>query len=403
MITAITFIIVFGLIVFVHELGHFLAAKFLGVGVKTFAFGFPPKLWSKKIGETEYAINLIPFGGYVKLEGEYEETDEVDTIISENKGIESKKPKSRKLFDQRPLGLLLIFSAGVLMNILTAVVILWICFMVGFKPIELGQFSQKVYPGINGSNGVKSSVEVKIDEVEKNTPAEKNGLQKNDVIVKVDGKNVYFADEVVNIIQGKVTDKGAKVDLVIKRDNGLLEKTLNTYKSNLKGANGKEYEVNRVGIVLETTGKLKANPINAIKAAVISVGNLTKFTIVGIGDFFGKIFTKLNLSENVVGPIGLVVTTGYFAHLGIGAIVQFAAILSLSVALFNILPIPALDGGYVAFTVIEVAIRRKISLKVKSIVNMVGFAALIALMVAVSFRDFITFDVGQYILKLIGR
>jgi regulator of sigma E protease len=409
MTTFITFVIVFGLIIFVHELGHFLAAKFLGVGVKTFAFGFPPRLWSKKIGETEYAVNLIPFGGYVKLEGETEETEEIDTIILEEKrsgkerGAKKNSQKSGKLYDQKPSGLLLIFSAGVLMNILAATVIIWFCFIVGFKPIELGEYSQKVYPGIDGSAGVISTLEVKIDEVEKNTPAEKEGVKSGDIVLEVDGKKVYFGGEVVKIIQSKATDKGARVQLKIKRGNQKLDKTLSTYKSKIKDSKGKELEVNRVGLVLETTGKLKAGPFSAISASVTSSWHLTKYTIIGIVDFFGKILTQLKLSDKVVGPIGLVVVTNYFAHLGLGAIVQFAAILSLSVALFNILPIPALDGGYIAFTLVEVSSKRKISLKTKNIINLIGFSALIVLMLFVTFRDFFAFDVWDFILKLTGR
>ncbi len=401
MLTVITFIIVFGLIVFVHELGHFLAAKILGVGVHKFAFGFPPKLFSKKIKGTEYAINLIPLGGYVKLEGETDETEEIDTLIIESEKKKT-KAKSSKLFDQRPLGLILIFSAGVLMNIITAIVLIWFSFMVGFKPIELGQYSQKIFPGVDGSSGVTSTLAVKIEEVEKSTPAEAKDLQKGDVIVRVDDKNVYFADEVINIVQSKITESGARVNLVVKRDGTLLEKEIETYKSKIKAKDGKEYETNRIGIVLTTDGKLQTSPVTALKAAIVSTANIAKYTIIGITDLFVGIFTKLNLSESVVGPIGLVVTTNYFAHLGVEAIIQFAAILSVSVALFNILPIPALDGGYIAFTLAEVVTRKKISLKTKSIVNLIGFAALISLMIAVTFRDFIAFGIGQYILKLFG-
>jgi regulator of sigma E protease len=402
-ITVITFIVVFGLIIFVHELGHFVAAKSLGVGVKKFAFGFPPKLWSKKYKGTEYAINLIPLGGYVKLEGEFDDLEEVETfIVEEEKKPRQSRKRSGKLFEQHPLGLIMIFSAGVLMNMVTAVILIWLCFMIGFKPIGLGQFSQKIYPGIDGSSGVTSTMAVKIDEVEKGTPAETNGLMSGDIIVKVDGENIYFADEVINTVQSKINDDGAKVDVVVRREGALIEKNLSTYRSKIKGSNGEEYETNRIGIVLSTEGTLKTDPINAFKVAIISTGNIAKYTIIGLVDFFVKIFTQFNLSENVVGPIGLVVTTNYFAHLGLSAIVQFAAILSVSVALFNILPIPALDGGYVAFTLIEVVTRRKISLKTKSVINLVGFAALISLMIVVTFKDFVTFGVSQYILKLFG-
>ncbi|MDD5693291.1 MAG: M50 family metallopeptidase [Patescibacteria group bacterium] len=408
MTTLITFIIVFGLIVFVHELGHFTAAKIMKVGVKKFAFGFPPRLWSKKVGETEYAINLIPFGGYVKLEGEDEDTEEVDTIIFEQKPAKDEKNEraknsKRSLLDLKPGGLLLIFSAGVVMNIILAIVILWGLFMTGFKPIELGQFSQKIYPGIDGTGGVKSTVVVTVDDVEKNTPAAKEGLKKGDKIIKIDGKRVYFSGEVIQVVQSKINQTGASVLLEIQRDGKISEKTLTTYKSKLKDRSGKDYEVNRIGIILETDGKLQAGPIIALKDAIISTWNIAKYTFIGILDLFGKLFTQFKLSENIAGPIGLVVVTDYFSHLGITAILQFIAILSISVALFNILPIPALDGGYIAFILAEVITRKKLSLKVKNVINLIGFGALITLMVVVTFRDFFTFEVGNYILKLFGR
>ncbi len=407
MITLITFIIVFGLIVFVHELGHFTAAKFMKVGVKKFAFGFPPRIWSKKIGETEYAINLIPFGGYVKLEGEDEDTEEVDTIIFEKKAGKSEKKKSennkKSLLDLKPGGLLLIFVAGVTMNILLAIIILWGLFMFGFKPIELGEFSQKIYPGIDGTGGVKSTVMVVIDEVEKGTPAAKEGLKKGDKIISIDGKRVYFSGEVINLIQSKIKQKESNVKIKIESGGVISEKTLTTYKSKLVDKNGKEYEVNRIGIVLETDGKLQAGPIVALKQAIVSTWNIAKFTLVGIIDLFAKLFTQFKLSENVAGPIGLVVVTDYFSHLGVVAILQFTAILSISVAIFNILPIPALDGGYIAFTLGEAITRKKLSNRTKNIINLIGFGALITLMVVVTFRDFFTFEVYKYILKLFGR
>ncbi len=403
MITAITFILVFGLIVFFHELGHFLAAKYAKVGVKVFAFGFFFKLWSKKIGDTEYKINLIPFGGYVKLEGDDEETEEVETIIIEKEHTKNKTKSSKKLYDQNAATLLLIFSAGVIMNLLTAFIMLYFLFLIGFKPIELGDYSRKIFPSVDGSDGIKSTVSVMVAEVEKNTPAETEGIKSGDIIKKVDGQSVYFSDELITQIRSKIGASGAKVDLEILRGNETLNKSLTTYKSKVQIANKKEVEVNRIGIIPETTGELKGNVFTSIKAAIVSEVGIAKYTIIGIYDFFSKIFTQFKLSENMVGPIGLVVVTDYFSHLGVEAIIQFAIILSISVALFNILPIPALDGGFIAFTLIELLTRKKISLKLKSIVNLVGFVALMSLMIIVTFRDFFTFEVWQYILKLVGK
>jgi len=403
MITAITFILVFGFIIFIHELGHFLAAKYAKVGVKVFAFGFPPKIWSKKVGQTEYKINLIPFGGYVKLEGEDEETDEIETIIVEKEHAKRNSKKTNKLFDQSAGTLLLIFSAGVLMNLISAFIILVFLFLVGFKPIELGEFSRNIFPGVNGEGGIKSTVQVVVAEVESDTPAEKEGIKQGDVILKVDGKEIYFSDELVTVVRSRITENGAKVSLTIERNGQTITKNLSTYKSKVKVSDNEEKEVNRIGIVPETKGTLQGGLFSAIRAAFITEVGIAKYTIIGIYDFFSRIFTQFKLSENMVGPIGLVVVTNYFSHLGIEAILQFAVILSISVALFNILPIPALDGGFIAFTLVELATRKKIPLRIKNTITLVGFALLMGLMIIVTFRDFFTFDVWQYILKLINK
>jgi len=403
MITAITFILVFGFIIFIHELGHFLAAKYAKVGVKVFAFGFPPKIWSKKVGDTEYKINLIPFGGYVKLEGDDEDTEEIETIIVEKDSKRLSKDKTNKLFDQNAGTLLLIFSAGVVMNLISAFLILVFLFLVGFKPIELGEFNRNIFPSVDRAGDITSTVRVVVAEVEKNTPAEKEGIRKGDTIVRVDGKKVYFSDELVSIIRARITKTGANVNLTIDRDGKTLTKSLSTYKSKIKTSENQEQEVNRIGIVPETDGTLQGGLFASIKAAFITEVGIAKYTVIGIYDFFSKIFTQFKLSENMVGPIGLVVVTNYFSHLGLEAILQFAVILSVSVALFNILPIPALDGGFIAFTLIEMVTRRKIPLRLKNTINLVGFALLMGLMIIVTFRDFFTFDVWQYILKVVDK
>jgi regulator of sigma E protease len=399
MVTFIAFIVILGIIIFVHELGHFLAAKICGVGVETFAFGFPPRIWSRKFKGTEYKINLIPFGGYVKLQGEGKDTEEVGLINVEK----DKNRKTKNLFDVGTLESIFIFSAGVLMNILIAVLAVWMLYLVGFKPIELGQLSQKIFPGIDGNGGVESTLEVKVEEVEKDTPAAQEGLKTGDTILEVDGKKVYFAGEVVTAIQEVADENGAKVDLKVKSGSETRDVELSTYKSKVKDNRGQEHEINRIGILMNTTGEIQSGIASGLKSALITTGNIVKYTLLGIGDLFYKIFAKFQLSENIAGPIGVVAGTSYYAQLGISALVQFAVILSVGVALFNILPIPALDGGYVAFTIIESIIRKKIPTSVKNALTLGGFAALILLILIVTYRDFISFGVSNYLLKLIGK
>ena len=179
-ITVLALIFVFGVIVFSHELGHFIAAKLLGVKVETFAFGFPPRLWEKKIGQTTYALNVIPLGGYVNLKGEDE--------ISEQSNV---KPDSDSLWAKKPWEKIVIFAAGVVMNFILAVILLSICYMVGFAPIA---------PGMADFPGITTTQHVEIASVEKNAPADKQGIVSGDTIVSVDGKKTLTSNDVISAI-----------------------------------------------------------------------------------------------------------------------------------------------------------------------------------------------------------
>jgi regulator of sigma E protease len=396
-ITILAFIFVFGLLVFVHELGHFIAAKTFGVEVKTFAFGFPPRLWSKKIGETTYAINALPLGGYVSLRGEdeYDLYNDIAKKLGEEmtdqqyqKALKEAKSKERQnpasLLSKKPWQLITIFISGVAMNIVLAIVLLYICFMVGFQPI-FGDMWQ--HPGIT------NSLKVVATEVEKNTPAEKEGIKSGDVIRSVDGVNYYTSTDILTVIRSKNTTDGAQVALVIERDGQLIHKTLSTYKAKVATKSGEEKEVNRIGIVLENAGSIRGNLISSFGASTSEVIKATKLTFTGVFDLFGQLITKFKLSENISGPVGIVVATDYFAKLGFVYLIQFAFVLSVSLAVFNVLPIPGLDGGHIAIVLTETISKRRFSTKTKNAIQLVGFGSLILLMVAVSVKDFIDFDI----------
>jgi regulator of sigma E protease len=397
MITVLAFIFVFGLLVFVHELGHFLAAKAFGVEVKTFAFGFPPRLWEKKVGETTYAINALPLGGYVSLRGEdeYDLYNEIAKDLGEEATEEqyqtaldaaraTENANTGSLLSKKTWQLITIFISGVAMNILLAIVLLYICFVVGFQPIY-GEMWK--HPGI--TNDLKAVV----SEVEKGTPAETEGIKAGDVITRVDGQIYYTSADVLAVVRAKNTDEGAKVVLDIERDGQVMTKTLATYKAPVMGAGGKERLVSRTGLVLETSGTIRGGAISSIGASVSEVIKATKLTFVGVIDLFGMLITKLKLSDNVTGPVGIVVATNYFAKLGFVYLLQFAFILSISLAVFNVLPIPGLDGGHIAIVLTEAVTKRKFSTKTKNFIQLIGFGALISLMIAVSIKDFINFDI----------
>lgn len=401
MITVLALIIILGLLVFVHELGHYIAARVFGVEVRTFAFGFPPRIWSKKVGNTTYAVNALPLGGYVSLRGEdeFDLMNEIAEDLGENttqkdydKALAAARAKEHtnegSLLAKKPWQLVTIFISGVVMNILLAFVLIYLCFVVGFQPI---------YSGMWEHPGLKNDLRAVVTDVEKNTPAETEGIKPGDVIKTVDGKPYYTSNDILTVIRAKNTDAGAKVTLGILRDGQIVDKTLATYKAKVATSGGKEVEVSRTGIVLKTSGVVRGDLFSSAGAAATEVVRATKLTLSGVADLFGLLVTKFKLSDNVTGPVGIVVATNYFANMGVVYLLQFAFILSISLAVFNVLPIPGLDGGHIAIVLAEAITKRRFTTKTKNMIQLIGFGALILLMIAVSVKDFINFDIIGYI------
>ncbi len=380
MITALAFIFVFGMLVFVHELGHFLAARLMGVTVKTFAFGFPPTLFKKKVGDTEYKLNLIPLGGYVSMLGEEEE-------LTGDPKASNVDPGS--LAAKEPWQIVIIMIAGVLMNVVLAIVLFAICYTVGFQPILEGASRHK---------GITNDMRVKIISVEKDSPAFKAGLAPSDIILSVDGKVVHTDTEVVSIISAKIDPVANVTKLVIKRGDSEITKDVAAYKSKVKLANGSEREVSRVGITLDNTGSVHGDFFSSVGAAFATVWDVTVLTFDGIIGLFRQLLLHFQISNQVSGPVGIVVMTNYFAQLGFVPLLQFAAVLSISLAIFNVLPIPALDGGQIIVTALEMVMRRKFSARTKNTVQLVGFAFIIGLFLIITVKDLLNFGIIKYII-----
>ncbi len=377
LITIIAFIFVFGLLVFVHELGHFLAAKWMDVKVNSFAFGFPPTLLSKKVGETTYKLNAIPLGGYVAMQGELE---------TEEEKVNDKDPRS--LSNKQPWQVITIMIAGVVMNVILSIILFWFLYLVGFQPIM---------PDMANHTGIKNEMKLTIDSVEKDSPAEKAGLLADDTIISANGTKIYSSSALIEV----VTSKGAEgVKLSVLRGGSTTEKTIVPTKTKVKAGDGKETEVYRLGVVLATKGNIHGDVISSFTAAVSEVSRITALTFESVIGLFRQLLFQFHISEDVSGPVGIVVLTNYFAQLGIIPLLQFAAILSLSLAIFNLLPIPALDGGQIFVTAIEMFMRRKFSTKTKNTIQLVGFAFIIGLFLIITVKDFVSFGIISYITGL---
>lgn len=362
----ISFLFVFGLLVFVHEFGHFIVAKLSGVEVLEFGFGFPPALYKRKKGKTVYSINAIPFGGFVKLLGE--------------DGSEPDNPKS--FASQKKLTRAKIISAGVLMNFILAWAIFSFLFAIGFSPF---------LPGTEKHKGVAQHFYVA--DIEKGTPAYEKGIQKNDEILAVNDKNIKTISGFVETIKSKI---GQEVSLEVKRGREIKSFNVIPFKDKIEGQ-----EIGRIGISIAR--EVRADSLLFAPLAGLSESlRLAKLTVLGIVGFFGKLLTTFSLGEEVVGPVGIAVLTNQVRQLGFTFLLQFIAILSVSLALLNIMPIPGLDGGHLLLIFVEKIRGKEVSRVLKNILTMIGLFFLIILIIAITTKDITRFGIIDGLKKIFG-
>ena len=342
--TFIWFILILGLIVFIHEFGHFIMAKKNGIYVYEFSLGFGPKLFSfkRKNDETEYMIKLIPLGGYVMLAGE---TDEDDKKIRDD----------QKLYNKGFLAKLSVMVAGVFNNFVLGFILL---FIIGL-----------VFGSEFSSN--------RLDDIPKDYPLYKAGARDGDYITKINGKKIRNYDDIQVMLA--IAGEKKKIDITIKNNVG-IEKTYNI-KPKKDKENGNYY----YGISIKMRqGK---GVIDAFKYAFDKFISIFKGLIIIIISLFTG---KLGINS-LSGPVGIYQVVGE-ASKGTFAVAAYSllyltAYLSINVGFMNILPFPAFDGGQAFLLIIEKITGKKISMKVKSAINSVGFVLLMLLMVYVTIKD----------------
>lgn len=344
MINIILFLIALGILIFVHELGHFLVAKKLKVPVEEFAIGFPPRLFRRKIGETVYSLNLIFLGGYVKLRGE--------TDVNDPEGFLNKSSWIK----------ILVVLAGVFFNFILA----YLFFSFGYL-IGLPEYSSE-------------AKNVVILQVLPNSIAEKFGLKMLDKLVYLKYQNeiIYFTDarEVRKIIENY---RGKEIILGVERSKKILE---------LKIIPEPDKKKTPLGINLSNLDLVKYNfPLN-FYFGFIKTKNTFFNLILGLKEFFGKILQgKKEALNDVVGPLGMFDIYNQFLALGFNYLLYFLAIISLNLVIINILPFPALDGGRFVFYLYEFLTNKKISANIENIVNIIGFVFLLILMIFITIKD----------------
>lgn len=370
-ITILIFLVVLSVLVFVHELGHFVVAKRSGMKVHEFGFGFPPRLFGiqkakengsgkwkfvwghrdTKTDDTVYSVNWIPLGGFVKIMGEDNDDGQVDERSFGN------KPFWRRFFT---------LSAGVIMNFILAGFLLAIGYGVGL-PVAVQNLDQVP------SGAIFTERQVAIIDVQKESPAEKAGIMSSDIVESVDGQKF----ETVEALQEYVkTNKGKEMTFEVKRVNEI--KTFSV-QSNAEPKEGEGI----VGVGLALYGKIQFGPL-----ASIGQGFQTAYTqLVAIGTGLYHLFTSGDGVESLGGPVKIAQITGQVAETGFIPLLQFAAFLSLNLALLNALPLPALDGGRILFLLIEKVRGKKNNAKIEQYANAIGFIALLLLMVAITAKD----------------
>ena len=343
MSTVISFIVVLGILIFVHELGHFLAAKASGVRVLKFSLGFGPRLIGKKVGHTDYMISAIPLGGYVRMLGD-DPTEDLGP---------DEAPFS--FLNQGTFKKTFIVAAGPVANFLFAVFALWIVFMLGVPVLE--------------------SV---VGDVLENSPAERAGLMAEDRITSIDGVSITEWEEMSRLIQ---ESGGDELALVVERttDGGTEDLLIHITPELREGTNELMLpdEVYMIGISMSDVYHYdREGPIGAIGASVVETGRIVGITFIVIG----KMFSGEVPLNNLGGPILIAQVSAEAFRLGLMEFLYFLALISINLGILNLLPVPILDGGHLAFFVIEGVIGRPINLRVKEIALQIGLVLLVALM-----------------------
>jgi regulator of sigma E protease len=348
---AIYFIIVLGILVFIHEFGHFILAKKLGVGVITFSLGFGPKLIGRKVGETQYQISAVPLGGFVKLVGENRE-EEV-----------KEEDRARSFLFQPAWKRALIIFAGPFFNLLLSLVIFWFVFLAFGMPQE-----QLPLPS-------------KIGGLDPDLPAMKAGLKKGDTILSIDGISVSTWDELSSLIR---KSEGKEITIFVDRKGEILEFKVQPVLSKQE-YEGKFYYIIGIQMPIEETTYLykKVGVYEAISSGVTYTWFMTKMTVI----FLEKIITGAMSAKNLGGPIEIARQAGKQGRKGLPYLLNLIAVLGIGLLILNLLPIPILDGGNLLFIAIEAIIGRPISVKKMEIAQQIGLFFLILLFIFVFYND----------------
>jgi len=354
----IIFIIILATLVLVHELGHFIAAKRAGIRVDEFGIGFPPRLFSKQFGETRYSINLFPLGGFVKIFGEDPDKESLEGADSSRSLI--KKPKYIQAW---------VMVAGIIFNLLFAWIVLSAGFVVGMPySVDDSRYGAQV-----------TDRALTITQVLPKSPAEAAGLKGGDQIIALEAGKVLKKNPSVQETQDFIASHDALTLTYVRGTE--------TKMTVVKGESGIVGSRRAIGVSLDVTGILRLPVLEAITTGLTTTISLTGETVIGLYSFFKNVFVGQANFSQISGPVGIVGVVRDASALGFVHLVSLVALISINLAVINLFPFPALDGGRLFFLLIETIKRSPIKSEIANIINGVGFILLIILMLVVTYHD----------------
>lgn len=353
-ISILSAIVVLGILIFVHELGHFLFAKYFGVGVEVFSLGFGPKIFARKVGETEYRISAFPLGGYVKMVGE---------------NIDDELPQEdleRSFLAKKPLQRMAIVAAGPCFNLIFAYLIFIVVCMIGIP-----------------------TATSKIGEVLKDKPAARAGLKEGDRVTSIDGQPINRWNDLAQLIS---SSGGKPLAITAVRDGKPFSVRITPEMLTTKNLLGETVTSPAIGVMVSKEYVTeRVGPLQAIVKGSEHTWNVTKLTVIAVG----KILTGSISADNIGGPIMIAKTAGDQAKTGLVYFLSFMALLSINLGLLNLLPVPILDGGHLVFYLWEMIIGKPVNLKTREIAQQVGLVLLVGLMVFAFYNDIARYLLGQ--------
>lgn len=344
--TLLLFLIIISILVFVHELGHFLVAKWAKVKVEEFGLGFPPRIFAKKRGETLYSLNALPIGGFVRLYGEDESVE---------------KDRGRSFYHKGRVVRAGVTVAGVIMNFLLAVLVFAILSWLAGVPRETGR--------------------VRVLEVASGSPAKTAGLAESDVILEVDGQRFSQTKEFTGFVN---TKKGQEIKMEIEKGDGAKKVVKVVPRENPPKGEG------ALGVVVSSAELVKPplwqRPFVSVLEGTKEAVFWAVTTVTGLWGALSQAIRGVP-PEGIAGPVGIFQITGEARRSGFLAVLSFLGILSVNLAVLNIAPFPALDGGRLLFIIVEAVFGRRVIPAFEKYAHMAGMAILIALIILVTFRD----------------